>query len=413
MRDFTLDLADCLQKELRAVDDGAQSLDRPFLHRLDEASVLYYPLTDRLLVLNATATLVWELLAKGYEKGDIASVFARHFAISNEHAARDVTQVIAELTRDGLQNSRDAEDTVAGAGQQENLFAVGEQQRATDCGVFRFGRDRIKVLSSVPEVDEAFFSRFRQRAVDDGKDTGRLEISRGEALYRLTYRDRLIATPKTINQTISRLVELLLGIEHPGTPLLAYFHAAGVSRRGRSLLVPGSSGIGKSTLTAFLVANGFSYLGDDTIAIGEDDGALLPLPTCLSIKAGSWTLLEPFYPVLRQLPTLSRYGRSVRYITPAGNHETLEMAAAPAAILFPVYVAGGGRARLTGIRPLQTLIRLLGTHARLSSPASEAKLAKLIRFVELTSAYELCYTELPDALQAIDGLLQDAPISVI
>jgi hypothetical protein len=409
---MTIDLPGCLlaQKEMRATD-GAQSPDVPFLphlHRLDEAGVLYHPLTDRLLVINPTAKLIWELLAEGYDKGEIQSVFARHFAISDVQAARDVAQVFADLTLDSPDDHQRVEGTGAGASPQENPVAVADRQRARACGTFRFGRNRIQVLSSVPEVDEGFFSRFQHRAVDDGDDTERLEIWQGEAAYLLMYRDRLIATSKTINQTISRLVELLLGIEHPETPLLAYCHAAGVSRRGRSLLIPGSSGVGKSTLTAFLVANGFTYLGDDMIAIGEEAMTLAPLPTCLSIKSGSWPVLEPQYPLLPTLPTLSRYGRSVRYIKPAGNYEALETAAAPSAILFPAYVAGGERARLTGIRPLQAMIRLLGAHARLSSPASEAKLARWIRFVELTPAYELHYAELPDAMQMIDDLLHSS-----
>jgi hypothetical protein len=201
-----------------------------------------------------------------------------------------------------------------------------------------------------------------------------------------------------------RLIQLLLKLEHPNTALLAYCHAAAVCRDGQSLLMPGRSGAGKSTLTGYLVANGFAYLGDDINAIGEDDAALLPLPSCLSIKAGSWPLIEQYFPVLRQRPTLSRYGRNIRYLEPEQNYETMFAATAPSAIVFPAYSVGAAT-QLRTLPPLETMIRMVGAHTTIFVPATEAKIAKLIRFVEQTPAYELTYSELPEAMRAIEGLL--------
>lgn len=50
------------------------------------------------------------------------------------------------------------------------------------------------------------------------------------------------------------------------------------------------------------------------------------------------------------------------------------------------------------------MICLLGAHASLSAPATEAKFRKLIDFVEKTPAYELSYAELPEAMQAMEVL---------
>lgn len=390
----------------RINQEGSPGPRRPFLCQLDEAWVLYYPLTDKLLMLNSTAKAVWDLLADGHGAGEISSAFVRDFGISGERADRDVAQVLADLADEPAGNGEtgDKSDVATVRPGTQN---GGDRGRPKDCGVFDFGGSRVRVLSAVTELDDAFFLRFQHRASGDGHNADVLEISLGDAdsaAYRVTFCGDVISPTTTIVQTMSRVVELMLSLEHPHRPSLAYFHAAAVSYGERSLLMPGSSGMGKSTLTGFLAAHGFAYLSDDLIAIGEDEMAVLPLPTCLSIKAGSWAVLEPFYPVLSKRATLSRYGRSIRYIEPRGSYELLQAAAAPAAIVFPAYQAGAPT-RLTPLRPLQTMVQLLEANARLAEPLTQDKLAKFIRFVEQTPAYELRYSELPGAMEAIEDLL--------
>jgi len=375
----------------------------PFVHRLDKDWVLYHPLVDRLLILNPTAKTVWDLRCRGYDVAEIATAFARHFGIPVQQAERDVERVLAELT-DGNAQGANEPDFWANLPGITNTGA--EPGRLADCGVFRFGHEQIRVRSAIAQLGESLFARFQHRAMGDQGGADVLEIAQYASAYRLTFCGAVIAVAPTISQMLSRLVELLLSLEHPQRPLLAYCHSAALSRAGRSLLMPGRSGAGKSTLTAFLAAHGFDYLGDDTIAIGEDEMALLPLPTRLSIKSGAWSVLEPLYPMLPVLPTLHRYGRSIRYIDPEGNYPSLQAAAAPSAIVFPAY-SSDGPTQLDRLQPHQAMIRLLGAHARLSSPATEAKLARLIRFVEQTPAYELTYSDLTDAMHAIEGLLAD------
>ncbi len=378
--------------------------DRPFFCPFGEAGAVYYPTSDRLLILNPTGKMVWEMWSEGYERDVIASAFAQHFCISEERARRDVGQVLGELGEGGSPGEENAGDAATLASARAGFSSPpASPEQLGDCGTFRFADRRIRIVSSVADLDGLFFARFRHRAVDP-EDVDVLEVSRSGSRFLLTLRGRLVAETTTSSKMTSFVNELLLGLEHPHRRLLAFCHAGAVCWNGRSLLLPGRSGAGKSTLTAFLVGNGFSYLGDDTIAIGEDEAALLPLPTCLSIKSGSWPLLEPLYPVLRQSPIINRYARSLRYVDAENTYPTLQAAAAPLAIVFPAYAAGEPT-QLAPVSPLQTMITLLGAHARLSMPATEAKLAKLIRFVEQTPAYELTYSQLPEAQQAIMDLL--------
>lgn len=371
---------------------GPTSSPEPFLCPLERGWLLYHPLTDRLLILNATAKIVWDLRSEGCELHDIAATFVRRFGISDEQALRDVARVLDDLTDDDTQAVKDGSAApIFAADSRATTACIVSEKKSAVCGVFRFGQSTIKVRSSVTELDASFFSRFQHRAIaDSGAEP--LGISEGDFSYRLTFGDRVVAEAKTINRAICQLLELLLSLEHPDQRFLAYCHAGAVSHRGRSLLMPGNSGVGKSTLTGYLAAHGFAYLGDDVIAIGEDDMSLslLPLPTCLSIKAGSWEILEPLFPDLSKLATLNRYDRSFRYLTPGENYKSLQAAAAPSAIVFPAY-SSGKSTQLTPVRPTETMIHLLEANVRLSGwgPATEQQLAKFVRFVEQTPAYKL------------------------
>jgi hypothetical protein len=235
--------------------------------------------------------------------------------------------------------------------------------------------------------------------LDDAGDADILEFSSGPCGYRLIFQDA--ADAGSLAEVVGRAHELFLNWEHPKTEFLAYFHAAAVSRGGRSVLLPGVSGTGKSTLTAYLAGHGFAYLGDDLVGLARAGWSLRPLPTCLSLKSGSWPILTSLYPQLADLPTLRCHGREVRYVEPG---EVQYAGSAPSVILFPSYARSGGT-HLSALAPLQTMTRLLETNTDLHRPATEATLAEFLQFVERTPAYELVYGDLPSAKSAIEEWL--------
>jgi hypothetical protein len=391
--------------------DGVTSpqLRESILCPLGNSWVLYYPMTDRLLILNETAKIVWDFKSQGYEAREIAGALALHFGISDKQAAQDVAKLLADLSDVDTRDDYEGADIRLADPSHTDAPSVSGN-RVVDCGVFRFGESRIRVMSSLKELDESSFLRYQHRAIGNSKGADVLLIEGCAPAYRLTFHGQILAESKMLNQLTRQLAELFLGLEHPGKRLLALFHAAAVSRAGRSLLMPGSSGVGKSTLTGFLAAHDFAYLGDDLIGIGEDGMDILPQPTCLSIKAGAWTILEPFYPTLSKLATVNRYGRRMRFVNPQGNYTSLQAGPAPSAIIFPAYSAEKPT-RLTPLPPIQTMIQLLDAHACLSGSdvATADQLSRFVRFVEQTPAYELSYSELPSAMKTIEALLASQP----
>jgi hypothetical protein len=70
-------------------------------------------------------------------------------------------------------------------------------------------------------------------------------------------------------------------------------HAGAVFKDDMCILLPGNSGKGKSTLTAWLISSGFQYLTDELVFI-SDNGHLTPLTRPISLKVDashySWPL---------------------------------------------------------------------------------------------------------------------------
>ncbi|HEX3496140.1 MAG TPA: PqqD family peptide modification chaperone, partial [Methylocella sp.] len=369
---------------------------------LGDGWVLCQPDIDRLAVLNATGKIVWNLVCGGLAQQEIASAFAQHFGLPAEAALATIRTVIGGLEEAGFL-ARPAGE--AGAQRFAPSPLAGgpaiEPGPNVHCGTFQFGDRCVQMHSTLAEIGSAYFARFQHRALADAVDADVLAFSSGPRSYRLTFQGAVGADVSSLAELIGRAHELFLSWEHPKCEFLAYFHAAAVHRGGHSVLLPGVSGTGKSTLAAYLAGHGFAYLGDDTIAMSRADWSLRPLPTCFSLKSGSWPVLTALYPELRHLPMVLCHGRDVRYAEP---RQARYAGSAPSVILFPSY-AKSGDTQLRALAPLQTMTRLIETSTDLHRPATGATLAEFLHFVERTPAYELVYGDLPSAKAAIEEWL--------
>lgn len=62
-----------------------------------------------------------------------------------------------------------------------------------------------------------------------------------------------------------------------------FMHAGAVAYKGKGIIFPGDSFVGKSTLVGELLKNGFDYMSDD-YAIFDQDGGLYEFPRTLTIR---------------------------------------------------------------------------------------------------------------------------------
>jgi len=374
-----------------------------FSCQISDSWAVYEATSDKLLVVNSTAKAAWDLLASGHDVELVAGLFAARFGITSEQALSDIRPLVEIKRRSARDSASQGPDGVSASGAQVVAINDSPAGETVDHGTFRFGSGAIRFQTTGSAIDSGYFHRFSHRAVRSSNAQHLLEVVEAGSSCRLIF-DGTVVDQVAAPAARARLIDFLLACEHPGQPLMARCHAAAVSREGKSILMPGDSGVGKSTLTAYLVANGMAYLGDDVVALGEEDASLFPLPSCLSVKTGSWQLLERHFPGLMQLPSYRVFARDVRYIEPLGNYTTSPSGGPPVAIVFPAF-SPGEATRLEALPPVAAMIRFVGAHTRLVGPVTEDKLARLIRFVEQTPAYELSYSQLPEAQQAVMSLL--------
>jgi len=172
-------------------------------------------------------------------------------------------------------------------------------------------------------------------------------------------------------------------------------HAGAVCNGNRGLLLPGKSGKGKSTLTGWLVLNGFQYLTDELIFL-RNDGVILPFtrPINLKVTPGheSWLLADASESDII-------CGDSAAMI----SHRKLNPDYSPVSprltdIIFPEYKAGS-RLVFEEISPAKSCLYLLQSHvnARNLDGHGVAELSAIIRHCR---SYKLTYSRFAD-LEAV------------
>ena len=175
-------------------------------------------------------------------------------------------------------------------------------------------------------------------------------------------------------------------------------HSASLLSGGRSLLLCGQPGAGKTTLAMALVHAGFVYTGDD-VALLDTEGRSTGLPFAPAVKRDAWPILAPYCPGLLRAPVFLRPdGISVRYPAPVRQGRCR-----PHAVSWVVLLdrRADSAARLRPVDPASALRGLLnGAFAgggELSSSAFEA----LARVIGSAQTWRLTYSRLEDAVKLL------------
>jgi len=196
-----------------------------------------------------------------------------------------------------------------------------------------------------------------------------------------------------------------LAIEAKGGLL---FHAAALSRNGRSILMPGQSGSGKTFLAASLADNGYSYLTDELTLVEPENYFLHGFSKPLHIKnphvfnrqiASKASCTNPIDPGCGSMPVEKGFLTNCFHVNPLEKRPNTKAAI----IIFPKYETGKefDVRRLTcantGLFLMQSLINAtnLATHGF-------HEIAALSRNIP---AYIMTYGDSSRAVQKVNSFL--------
>ncbi len=182
-------------------------------------------------------------------------------------------------------------------------------------------------------------------------------------------------------------------------------HAAVVERDGKAILLPGTTGAGKTTLCAALIGAGWRLFSDEIAALDLATGLVWPVvrPLCLKEKAIELVQERVPHAVFGPVFHGTRKGRLSHLRPPAEAVHRMTEPAEPAFLIFPAYRAGAD-ARLDampGGRAFLAAATSAFNYHVLGAEGFEA----LARLIDACAAYAFSYSSLDDALAIFDQLI--------
>ena len=353
---------------------------------------------QRLLVYNDSAARIWNGLAAGADADEIARILSHLDGADPERVRCDVEDLIAEWRTENV-----LPGAVPGAARASK--PLPPQSSTPERWICRIRGRTIGFAVDDPASAHMVRLLLEHLIVDAGAAEAWIEVRQaggGESAVLLDGRERArvsngIGLRDTVHAALFELV-------WPERPISALIHGGAIARGGSAICFAGSAGSGKTTLIAHLSNRGFDYLGDDMVP-ADRDGVMLPWPTPLSLKQGSWDLLGGLHADLAWGRTFEAAKGPARLLMPpleAWDREPTPIAA----LVFPSYEPEAA-GQLMPLEPLDALSALFHAGLWLGHPLTEARVRIFLDWFERVPAFALAYSRLDEAERLVAGLLQD------
>ncbi|MCP4142173.1 MAG: hypothetical protein GY755_18165 [Chloroflexi bacterium] len=276
-----------------------------------------------------------------------------------------------------------------------------------------FGGNTLKVHSNSPQVSTAIQNHLKHCHVD-GQGTNLItELSvavSDESTFTISEAGAVLFSGLNYDLTLQLLMTELISRLVAACDRGLMLHAATLSWQGSGLILSGQSGSGKSSLAAWLTADGFQYLTDEVIEIPLRENYVRGFPRSIFLKRGSAFIWQ------NRLPNKEEEGEEERFlifkdggvwIDPQLFHPNAVTATAvPRTLIFPHYQENAPlqTQKLTSAEALFHILQTLVNARNLPNHGLDAA----TRFVKRVAAYSLSYSNPEEASEWIKKTLQRA-----
>ncbi|MGE0751684.1 MAG: methyltransferase domain-containing protein [Variibacter sp.] len=183
----------------------------------------------------------------------------------------------------------------------------------------------------------------------------------------------------------------------------AAFHAGAVLGNERAILIPGASGTGKTSITAWLVDQGFAFLSDELALAADRAGDILAFPRAMIFKAGRHDRLLANLKTLAAAPALASGGCTL--LRPAAA-QCAPLRPYPCGLMiFPQHEAG----RPLSLAPLsaaQAALRLMAYNHSSEENAPDRGFAAVTALSRQAPAFALHYGDYAQLAGVLDELVR-------
>jgi hypothetical protein len=393
--------------------DVVQFADDVELFLFEDEGLVFCEGTQSLYTLNTTATYIWICCEKGLTRGQIATSLSETFQIDPSKAAAYLRDIQSRWTELGLlaqapRKTAKPPRTTAGESPVSESIAPTRLPASDYQRKYRVLGQTFALRYGSASVEERVHPLLAHLEIDDGSGNARiLDIQPDRDGFRLVLDSRPVATCSSLEE-LGPLTSYTVFTESfaKDRHFLAV-HAAAVARAGRCLLMPGTGGVGKTSLTAALLREGFQYLSDDVTLLDAKPLGARGLPYSLCIKESGLESLSPYYERLSNIPVHQRAdGKRVRYLTPPrGAYKPNQTKGIPVHwIVFPHYEPSAQ----TALGPLNRpeALRRLMAHAARPRHLGRAAIFDLVQWIRSVDCFDLSMASLPEPVELLQALVK-------
>lgn len=233
-----------------------------------------------------------------------------------------------------------------------------------------------------------------------------LLVDRHKAIFSLKHKEQQLYYGEDYYELAYTLInEIIYQVVVDNSDGLA-IHAAALSGGGSGgggILLPGKSGSGKSTFTAWLVTRGCNYLTDELVLLDETQAKIYPFTRPVSFKQGS----------LAVLPSFTRFDIKKAIVGANGlmlPHRLLSHNFIPenpflSLILFPQYVQGAAT-EITRLSGAMGCARLLECYVNARNLENHG-IDRLAGISRSTPIYQLIYGSFDGLYEVLNNTFPD------
>jgi hypothetical protein len=268
-----------------------------------------------------------------------------------------------------------------------------------------FGDSSIEIVTHSDETSDLVEMLFKG-VPDKGINPphARLEISRDrDEDYRLTRDEKQIYKGDSLAALANSLMDTSIYNLADKCSSGLLFHAACLSWKGKGIILPAQSGHGKTTLSAWLLSNGFDYLTDELVYLPLESRQAMCFGRPLNVKYGAREIIDGLLGDNRDDESIVA-GPIAMLVPPQlvrADNQTVEPEVNM--VFFPHYRADAefSLEKLTAAQTGMALMSCLVNARNLSADGFPAT----VSLARKVPAYQLTYPDFEGVLGTITGLL--------
>ena len=275
---------------------------------------------------------------------------------------------------------------------KNNKISVGLDNHFVEVGYNKLSvLPLIEFVCSDLHVDSDGIPKTRLDVVSSGKQSmlslweGDKRIYFGNSRFSLAY--------NLINQIIYHVVK---DVDNQHA-----IHAGAVRRNGCGIILPGTTGKGKSTFTGWLSTRGFQYLTDELVLL-SGKGTITPLTRPLSLKSDPSRFFSPYLKQYQDEVIAEENGIMIPYRLL--NPDICSVQSEVTHIIFPAYKRDA-QLELHELSPAKCCHMLLESHVN-SRNLANLGIASLAKIVKRCRSYRLIHAGFTGVWRIIDSIVE-------